>query len=65
MNHRLRLPLGVFAKQYLKEGYTTSLTELERWSSLTEVTEIDGTADGVAHNQLHTELAQAPGDKDQ
>lgn len=41
----LRLPLGVFAKQYLKEGYTTSLTELERWSSLTEATEIDETTD--------------------
>jgi hypothetical protein len=41
----LRLPLGVFAKQYLKEGYTTSLTELDRWSSLTEATEIDGTTD--------------------
>jgi NAD(P)-dependent dehydrogenase (short-subunit alcohol dehydrogenase family) len=41
----LRLPLGVFAKQFLKEGYTTSLTELDRWSSLTEATEIDGTTD--------------------
>ena len=41
----LRLPLGVFAKQYLKEGYTTSLTELDRWSSLTEATEIDETND--------------------
>lgn len=39
----LRLPLGVFAKQYLKEGYTTSLMELGRWSSLTEATELEET----------------------
>lgn len=48
----LRVPLGVFAKQYLKEGYTTSLTELERWSSLTEATEIDRNSD-----ESHTFLA--------
>jgi NAD(P)-dependent dehydrogenase (short-subunit alcohol dehydrogenase family) len=47
-----RLPLGVFAKEYLKEGYMTSLTELDRWSSLTEATEIDGSSD-----ESHTFLA--------
>jgi hypothetical protein len=31
----LRLVLGEFAKQYVKEGYERSLAELERWSDLT------------------------------
>jgi NAD(P)-dependent dehydrogenase (short-subunit alcohol dehydrogenase family) len=38
----LRLPLGVFAKQYVKESYENSLRELERWSDLTLATEIEG-----------------------
>jgi NAD(P)-dependent dehydrogenase (short-subunit alcohol dehydrogenase family) len=41
----LRLPLGVFAKQYLKEGYEISLAELVRWSNLTEATETHESAD--------------------
>ncbi|QHN03655.1 SDR family NAD(P)-dependent oxidoreductase [Granulicella sp. WH15] len=48
----LRLPLGVFAKQFVKEGYMTSLTELDQWSSLIEATEIDGSSD-----ESHTFLA--------
>jgi hypothetical protein len=31
----LRLVLGKFARQYVKEGYEESLAELERWSHLT------------------------------
>jgi hypothetical protein len=38
----LRLPLGVFARQYVKESYENSLQELERWSHLTLATEIEG-----------------------
>ncbi len=34
-NPPLRLVLGRFAKQHVKEGYEESLTELERWSDLT------------------------------
>jgi hypothetical protein len=37
----LRLVLGKFAKQYVKEGYEESLAELERWSDLTLATEYD------------------------
>jgi hypothetical protein len=37
----LRLVLGKFAKQYVKEGYETSLAELERWSELILSTEFD------------------------
>jgi NAD(P)-dependent dehydrogenase (short-subunit alcohol dehydrogenase family) len=37
----LRLVLGKFAKQYVKEGYEESLAELERWSTLTLSTEYD------------------------
>jgi NAD(P)-dependent dehydrogenase (short-subunit alcohol dehydrogenase family) len=35
----MRLVLGKFAKQYVKEGYEESLAELERWSDLTLSTE--------------------------
>jgi len=38
-------PLGVFAKQCLKEVYITSLTELEWWSGLIEATDIVETTD--------------------
>jgi NAD(P)-dependent dehydrogenase (short-subunit alcohol dehydrogenase family) len=37
----LRLVLGKFAKQYVKEGYEESLAELERWSRLSLSTEYD------------------------
>jgi NAD(P)-dependent dehydrogenase (short-subunit alcohol dehydrogenase family) len=37
----LRLILGKFAKQYVKEGYEESLAELERWSRLSLSTEYD------------------------
>jgi hypothetical protein len=37
----LRLVLGKFAKQYVKEGYEQSLAELERWSSLSLSTEYE------------------------
>ena len=37
----LRLVLGKFAKQYVKEGYEESLAELERWSCLSLSTEYD------------------------
>ena len=37
----LRLVLGKFAKQYVKEGYEESLAELDRWSDLTLATEYD------------------------
>jgi NAD(P)-dependent dehydrogenase (short-subunit alcohol dehydrogenase family) len=42
----MRLVLGKFAKQHVKEGYETSLAELERWSELTLSTEFD---DAEAH----------------
>jgi NAD(P)-dependent dehydrogenase (short-subunit alcohol dehydrogenase family) len=42
----MRLVLGKFAKQHVKEGYETSLAELERWSELTLATEFD---DAEAH----------------
>jgi hypothetical protein len=37
----LRLVLGKFAKQYVKEGYEESLAELERWSRVSLSTEYD------------------------
>ena len=37
----MRLVLGKFAKQYTKEGYETSLAELERWSELTLSTDFE------------------------
>jgi NAD(P)-dependent dehydrogenase (short-subunit alcohol dehydrogenase family) len=37
----LRLVLGKFAKQYVKEGYEESLAELERWSRLSLSTEYE------------------------
>jgi NAD(P)-dependent dehydrogenase (short-subunit alcohol dehydrogenase family) len=37
----MRLVLGKFAKQHVKEGYEESLAELERWSDLTLSTEHD------------------------
>ena len=37
----MRLVLGKFAKQYVKEGYEQSLAELERLSDLTLSTEHD------------------------
>ena len=37
----LRLVLGKFAKQYVKEAYEESLAELERWSRLSLSTEYD------------------------
>jgi hypothetical protein len=37
----MRLVLGKFAKQHLKEGYETSLAELERWSELTLSTDFE------------------------
>jgi NAD(P)-dependent dehydrogenase (short-subunit alcohol dehydrogenase family) len=41
----LRLVLGKFAKQYVKEGYEGSLAELEQWSELTLSTEFDDVAE--------------------
>jgi NAD(P)-dependent dehydrogenase (short-subunit alcohol dehydrogenase family) len=41
----LRLVLGKFAKQYVKEGYEASLAELEQWSELTLSTEFDDVAE--------------------
>ena len=37
----LRLVLGKFARQYVKEGYEANLAELEKWSHLTLATEFD------------------------
>jgi hypothetical protein len=37
----MRLVLGKFAKQYVKEGYEESLAELERWSGLTLSTDYE------------------------
>ena len=37
----LRLVLGKFAKQYVKEGYEESLAELERWSRLSLSTDYE------------------------
>jgi NAD(P)-dependent dehydrogenase (short-subunit alcohol dehydrogenase family) len=42
----MRLVLGKFAKQHLKEGYEMSLAELERWSELTLSTDFE---DAEAH----------------
>jgi NAD(P)-dependent dehydrogenase (short-subunit alcohol dehydrogenase family) len=42
----MRLVLGEFAKQYMKEGYEMSLAELERWSELTLSTDFE---DAEAH----------------
>jgi NAD(P)-dependent dehydrogenase (short-subunit alcohol dehydrogenase family) len=42
----MRLVLGKFAKQYMKEGYEMSLMELERWSDLTLSTDFEN---GEAH----------------
>jgi NAD(P)-dependent dehydrogenase (short-subunit alcohol dehydrogenase family) len=42
----MRLVLGKFAKQHMKEGYEMSLAELERWSELTLSTDFD---DAEAH----------------
>ena len=42
----MRLVLGTFAKQYMKEGYEMSLAELERWSELTLSTDFE---DAEAH----------------
>jgi NAD(P)-dependent dehydrogenase (short-subunit alcohol dehydrogenase family) len=42
----MRLVLGKFAKQYMKEGYEMSLAELERWSELTLSTDFE---DAEAH----------------
>ena len=42
----MRLVLGKFAKQHVKEGYEMNLTELERWSELTLSTEFE---DAEAH----------------
>jgi NAD(P)-dependent dehydrogenase (short-subunit alcohol dehydrogenase family) len=42
----MRLVLGKFAKQYVKEGYEMSLAELERWSELTLSTDFE---DAEAH----------------
>ena len=42
----MRLVLGKFAKQHVKEGYEMSLAELERWSDLTLSTEFE---DAEAH----------------
>jgi NAD(P)-dependent dehydrogenase (short-subunit alcohol dehydrogenase family) len=42
----MRLVLGEFAKQYMKEGYEMSLAELERWSELTLSTDFE---DGKTH----------------
>jgi hypothetical protein len=43
----LRLVLGKFAKQYVKQGYEQSLAELERWSNLTLSTEYDDAQEHV------------------
>jgi NAD(P)-dependent dehydrogenase (short-subunit alcohol dehydrogenase family) len=37
----MRLVLGKFAKQYVKEGYEMSLAELERWDELTLSTDFE------------------------
>jgi hypothetical protein len=37
----MRLVLGKFAKQYVKEGYEMSLAELERWNELTLSTDFE------------------------
>jgi NAD(P)-dependent dehydrogenase (short-subunit alcohol dehydrogenase family) len=37
----MRLVLGKFAKQHMKEGYEISLAELERWSELTLSTDFE------------------------
>ena len=42
----MRLVLGRFAKQYVKEGYEMSLAELERWSEVTLSTDFE---DAEAH----------------
>jgi NAD(P)-dependent dehydrogenase (short-subunit alcohol dehydrogenase family) len=42
----MRLVLGKFAKQHMKEGYEMSLVELERWSELTLSTDFE---DAEAH----------------
>jgi NAD(P)-dependent dehydrogenase (short-subunit alcohol dehydrogenase family) len=42
----MRLVLGKFAKQHMKEGYEMSLAELERWSELTLSTDFE---DAEAH----------------
>lgn len=42
----MRLVLGRFAKQHMKEGYEMSLAELERWSELTLSTDFE---DAEAH----------------
>jgi hypothetical protein len=42
----MRLVLGRFAKQHMKEGYEMSLAELVRWSELTLSTDFD---DAEAH----------------
>jgi hypothetical protein len=46
--------LGVFAKQYLKEGYITSLTELEWRSGLIDATDIVETA-ALSQNENATQ----------
>ena len=43
----LRLVLGKFAKQYVKEGYEQSLAELEKWNELTLSTDYQDASEHV------------------
>jgi hypothetical protein len=62
----MRLVLGKFARQYVKEGYEESLAELERWSDLTLSTEHDDAKDRplprTSLDNRSTSLTTATGD---
>ncbi|HEY3620628.1 MAG TPA: hypothetical protein VGK96_27815 [Candidatus Sulfotelmatobacter sp.] len=59
----LRLILGKFAKQYVKEGYEESLAELERWSRLSLSTVVRRCKGATATLENIMTMVASPPDK--